>query len=100
MCRAALRATDVLALEIDPGKTLLVALFTLISLVTYVRYVRRGRRAWRIAALIGYATLIAGGFSRLGFWREVLLAVVLMALIQTLTNSLAGAAMRQAKLVN
>jgi lipopolysaccharide export system permease protein len=46
------------------------------------------------AALIGYATLIAGGFSRLGFWREVLLAVVLMALIQTLTNSLAGAAMR------
>ncbi|MCB1404916.1 MAG: LPS export ABC transporter permease LptF [Rhodobacteraceae bacterium] len=46
------------------------------------------------AALIGFASLMAGGFSRLGFWREVVLAVVLMALLQTLTNALSGPAMR------
>lgn len=50
------------------------------------------------AALLGYAALVAGGFSRLGFWREVLLAVVLMALVQTLTNALAGPAMRSTAL--
>ncbi|MCB1389685.1 MAG: LptF/LptG family permease, partial [Rhodobacteraceae bacterium] len=50
------------------------------------------------AALIGFASLIAGGFSRLGFWKEIVLAVVLMALVQSLTNALAGPAMRQASL--
>lgn len=50
------------------------------------------------AALIGYATLIAGGFSRLGFWREVLLSIVIMAVIQSLTNTLAGSAMRNINL--
>lgn len=50
------------------------------------------------AALIGYATLVAGGFSRLGFWREVLGAVVLMAVIQSLTNAVAGPAMRSTAL--
>lgn len=50
------------------------------------------------AALLGFATLIAGGFSRLGFWREVLLAVVLMAALQSLTNALAGPAMQNAAL--
>lgn len=46
------------------------------------------------AALIGFAALIAGRFSRLGFWRDVLLAVVLLAGMQTLANVLAGPAMR------
>lgn len=50
------------------------------------------------AALIGFSSLIAGGFSRLGFWREVVVAVVLMALVQTLTNALAGPAMRSTAL--
>ncbi|MCL4675020.1 MAG: LPS export ABC transporter permease LptF, partial [Pararhodobacter sp.] len=50
------------------------------------------------AALIGFASLMAGGFSRLGFWREVVLAVVLMALLQTLTNALSGPAMRSVSL--
>ncbi len=50
------------------------------------------------AALIGFAALIAGGFSRLGFWREVVLAVALMALVQVLTNALAGPAMRSVSL--
>ncbi|PTX01860.1 LPS export ABC transporter permease LptF [Pararhodobacter aggregans] len=50
------------------------------------------------AALIGFSALMAGGFSRLGFWKEIVLAVVLMALVQSLTNALAGPAMRQASL--
>lgn len=50
------------------------------------------------AALIGFAALIAGGFSRLGFWKEIVLAVVLMALVQTLSNVLAGPAMRTVSL--
>lgn len=50
------------------------------------------------AALIGFSALIAGGFSRLGFWREIVLAVAMMALVQTLSNALAGPAMRDAAL--
>ncbi len=50
------------------------------------------------AALIGFAALIAGGFSRLGFWREVLLAVVLMSVVQILSNALAGPAMHSVAL--
>ena len=50
------------------------------------------------AALLGYAALVAGGFSRLGFWREVLLAVAMMAVVQTLTNALTGPAMRSTAL--
>lgn len=50
------------------------------------------------AALIGFAALIAGGFSRLGFWKEIVLAVALMALVQTLSNVLAGPAMRTVSL--
>lgn len=49
-------------------------------------------------ALIGFAALMAGGFSRLGFWRQVVLAVVLLALMQTVGNFLAGEAMRSVEL--
>jgi len=45
-------------------------------------------------ALIGFAALIAGGFNRLGLWREVLFAVILLAAMQTFANVLAGEAMR------
>ena len=45
-------------------------------------------------ALIGFAALLAGGFNRLGFWREIVLAVVLLTLMQILANALAGPAMR------
>ncbi|WP_333829699.1 LPS export ABC transporter permease LptF [Pararhodobacter sp.] len=49
-------------------------------------------------ALIGFAALMAGGFSRLGFWRQVVLAVVLLAVMQTFANALTGVAMRSAAL--
>jgi len=50
------------------------------------------------AAMIGFAALIAGGFSRLGLWREVLMAVVLMAVVQSLANALTGPSMRSESL--
>lgn len=45
-------------------------------------------------ASLGFAALMAGGFSRLGFWREILIAVTLMMVLQSLRNALAGPAMR------
>lgn len=50
------------------------------------------------AALIGYAALVAGGFSRLGFWREVVFAVVLMAVAVAINNAIMAPAMRSASL--
>ncbi len=45
-------------------------------------------------ALLGFAVLLASRFSRLGFWRPVLVAVVLLGLTQVLANALAGPASR------
>lgn len=50
------------------------------------------------AALLGFCALIAGGFSRLGVWREIVLAVAMMAVVQGLTNAVAGHAMRSTSL--
>lgn len=50
------------------------------------------------AALIGFAALMAGGFSRLGIWREIVLAVALIAVVQALTNAIASPAMRSTAL--
>jgi len=50
------------------------------------------------AALIGFAALIAGGFNRLGTWKPVLLAVVVLTMMQLLINAAAGQAMRSVAL--
>ena len=50
------------------------------------------------AALIGFAALIAGGFNRLGTWKPVVLAVVVLAIMQFLINAAAGQAMRSVAL--
>ena len=44
--------------------------------------------------LMGYALLIAAPFNRMGFWRPVVAAAVLMAAIAGLTNAIAGQVMR------
>lgn len=41
-------------------------------------------------ALVGFAALIVGGFSRFGLWRQVLLAIVLLVVIKSADNSLEG----------
>jgi lipopolysaccharide export system permease protein len=47
------------------------------------------------AAVIGFAALLVGAFSRFGLWRQIGLAVVLLILIQMLNTAAAGAALRQ-----
>lgn len=39
-----------------------------------------------VSALIGFATLLTGGFSRFGLWRQIGLAVVLLVFVQFLAN--------------
>lgn len=46
------------------------------------------------AALIGFTAVLIGDFSRLGPWRQVLGAIVLLALTQLLDNALARPALR------
>ena len=49
-----------------------------------------------VTALIGFATVFLGQFSRLGAWRQVLGAIVALALIQLVGNAAAGLALRDA----
>ncbi len=45
-------------------------------------------------ALIGFATLMLGAFSRFGLWRQVLGAIVILVLIQLTDNAVATVAVR------
>jgi lipopolysaccharide export system permease protein len=49
-----------------------------------------------ITALVGFAALFLGQFSRLGVWRQVLAAIVILAVLQLLANATAGIALRRA----
>ncbi|MFY0619402.1 LPS export ABC transporter permease LptF [Shimia sp.] len=42
-----------------------------------------------VFALIGFAMLITGSFSRFGVWRQILIAFVLLVLLETLKNAMA-----------
>ena len=43
-----------------------------------------------IAAMIGFATLLIGGYSRFGVWRQVLWAILGLIVVQFLTNAAAN----------
>ncbi|TQS73018.1 LPS export ABC transporter permease LptF [Rhodobacteraceae bacterium] len=45
-----------------------------------------------VAALIGFAALMVGSFSRFGVWRQIALSVVLLVFIQVLSNVTEGIA--------
>lgn len=47
-----------------------------------------------IAAMIGFATLLIGGYSRFGVWRQVLWAILGLIAVQFLTNAAANQAGR------
>ncbi len=49
-----------------------------------------------VTALIGFAAVYLGQFSRLGAWRQVLGAIVALALIQLVGNAASGVALRDA----
>ncbi|HMO08288.1 MAG TPA: LPS export ABC transporter permease LptF [Paracoccaceae bacterium] len=48
------------------------------------------------AALIGFAALMLGAFSRFGLWRQILFSIVLLILVQMAGNAANGAALRNA----
>ena len=48
------------------------------------------------AALIGFASLLLGAFSRFGLWRQVIVAVVLLVLVQALSTATTSTAMQNA----
>jgi lipopolysaccharide export system permease protein len=50
------------------------------------------------AALVGFATLLVGAFSRFGLWRQILVAVGILIFLQLLNTSGAAAALRDARL--
>ena len=49
-----------------------------------------------ITALVGFSALFLGQFSRLGAWRQVLAAILVLVMIQLLANATAGIALRRA----
>lgn len=49
-----------------------------------------------VTAMIGFAAVFLGQFSRLGAWRQVLGAVVVLAVIQLVGNAASGLALRDA----
>lgn len=52
-----------------------------------------------VGALVGFAALVVGGFSRFGLWRQVALAVVILILVQLLDNAVADQALNNSKLL-
>ncbi|MBM7067488.1 LPS export ABC transporter permease LptF [Actibacterium sp. 188UL27-1] len=51
-----------------------------------------------VAALIGFAALMVGGFSRFGVWKQIILAIFLLIGVQVLENMAANAARKDAEL--
>jgi lipopolysaccharide export system permease protein len=50
------------------------------------------------AALIGFSALLLGAFSRFGLWRQILVAIVLLILVQLVANAATAASLRNADL--
>lgn len=47
-----------------------------------------------VAAMLGFAVLMLGGFSRFGVWRQILLAILALILVQFLGNAAQGQVVR------
>ncbi len=47
-----------------------------------------------VAPLLGFATLIVGGFSRFGIWRQIVGAIAILVILQTLDTALADVALK------
>ncbi|MGQ0566996.1 MAG: LPS export ABC transporter permease LptF [Gemmobacter sp.] len=46
------------------------------------------------AALIGFSALLLGAFSRFGLWRQILVAILMLILVQLVANAATGASLR------
>ena len=49
-----------------------------------------------VAPLIGFATLLMGGFSRFGIWNQIVAAILMIVVLKTLDNALADIALSEA----
>jgi lipopolysaccharide export system permease protein len=49
-----------------------------------------------VAALVGFASLLVGGYSRFGLWRQIIGAILMLILLKSLDNALAGLVRREA----
>jgi len=45
-----------------------------------------------VAALVGFSTMMIGGFSRFGLWRQILAAIVALIVLKSVDNAMADAA--------
>jgi lipopolysaccharide export system permease protein len=82
-----------------PTPELLAETGATLALVRYELAVRMVYGLGTVAAvLIAFGALMAGGFSRLGFGRPIMAAVVLLVLSEMMVNTVARIAMREAAL--
>ncbi len=51
-----------------------------------------------VTALIGFSALLVGGYSRLGIWREIILAFALLILIDGMRGAISGEVVKSAEL--
>ena len=51
-----------------------------------------------VTTLVGFAALMVGGFSRFGIWRQVVLAIILLILVQMVEGAAASAAAKTGQL--
>ncbi|MGH1329642.1 MAG: LptF/LptG family permease [Paracoccaceae bacterium] len=47
-----------------------------------------------VAAMLGFSTLLLGGFSRFGLWRQIILAIVLLLGLKSFDNSMIDVALK------
>ncbi len=84
-------------LSLDP--VLLAKTGTTPAIFLYEAHARFAQPFLAVAsALIGFAALMLGGFSRFGTWRQVILAVALLIGVQFMDNAMADIARQNARL--
>lgn len=80
-----------------PGPALLEASGKPLSVFRYEAHARFAQPFLGLAgALLGFAAILSGGFSRFGFWRQIALAVTILIAIQLIDNAVADRALADA----
>jgi lipopolysaccharide export system permease protein len=100
---AALRRRDETALAtrdlLDPGPELLAETGRPRAVLVYEGHSRFAQPFLATAAaLLGFATLLVGAFSRFGLWRQLLAASVLLVLLQLVANAAENLGVRDERL--
>lgn len=79
---------------LNPGEAVLAATGKPASVLLYEAHARFAQPLLGlVGALIGFAALLSGGFSRFGFWRQVAMAIAALVVLQLLDNAIADRAL-------